>query len=111
MATATSARQIFDNICTRFRADKAASDKATFLFNLSGEDGGQFWAHITDGTCSAGEGTAPAPADITIITSSEDFVKLVNGELNAMTAFMQGKFKVQGNMSVALKMIGWFDLG
>ncbi len=110
MATATSAQHVFDNICERFRADKALSDKATFQFDLSGDNGGKFYTVIDNGTCTAGEGAAPGAADMTLVAAGEDFVKLVNGELNAMTAFMQGKIKVQGNMGLALKMQSWFDL-
>ena len=32
-----------------------------------------------------------------------DFVKLVQGKLNAQDAFMQGKMKIRGNMKAALK--------
>jgi putative sterol carrier protein len=110
MATAQNAKEVFDNICTRFKPEKAGSDKATFLFQLNGDDGGTYWTIISDGICSAGEGQPPQAADITIVSSAADFVDLVNGKLNPMTAFMQGKFKVQGNMGIALKMISWFDL-
>lgn len=110
MATAENAKEVFENICSRFQPDKAGSDKATFLFELSGDGGGTYWTAIADGGCAAGEGQPPLAADITIVAAAEDFVELVNGKLNPMTAFMQGKFKVQGNMGMALKMINWFDL-
>src|SRR5271165_6140423 len=110
MATATSAKEVFENICSRFKADKAVGESALFKFDLSGDNGGQYWAKITNGSCSAGEGEPPAKPDITVISSAENFVKLVNGEMNPMMGMMQGKFKVDGNMSLALKMVSWFDL-
>ncbi len=110
MPTATNVKEIFDSMCTRFRPEKAGSDSATFQFDLSGADGGKYWTHIVNQECSAGEGVPPSEPDITVVSGAEDFIKLINGELNAMTAFMQGKFKVQGNMSVALKMLSWFDM-
>ena len=110
MANATSVKEIFDNLCSRFQADKAGSDSAMFRFDLSGDDGGQYWAHINKGTCNSGAGEPPGIPDITVLSSSTDFVRLVNGEIQPMMAFMQGKLKVQGNMSVALKMITWFDM-
>ncbi len=110
MATAASAQEIFDGMCERFRADKAGNESANFQFDLSGEGGGQWWTTIANGTCSAGTGSAPTAADITVTAQAADFVRLVNGEMNAMTGFMQGKFKVQGNMGIALKMINWFDM-
>ncbi len=110
MATAENAKQVFENICTRFKPDKAGSSKATFQFDLSGDGGGTYWTSVADGGCSAGEGTPPQAADITIVSSAADFVSLVNGQLQPMNAFMQGKIKVQGNMGLALKLTDWFDL-
>ncbi len=43
-------------------------------------------------------------ADCTISVSLDDFVSMVNGELDGTTAFMMGKLKVAGNMGVAMKI-------
>ncbi|MHB8625761.1 MAG: SCP2 sterol-binding domain-containing protein [Aggregatilineales bacterium] len=110
MANATSVKEVFDNLCSRFQADKAGSESAMFRFDLSGEGGGEYWAHIDKGTCNAGAGAPPSTPDITVLAVGDDFVKLVNGELQPMMAFMQGKLKVLGNMGIALKMVNWFDL-
>ena len=110
MVTATSVKEVFDNLCSRFQAEKAGTESAMFRFDLSGDGGGEYWAHIDKGTCNAGAGAPPSPADITVLATGDDFVKLVNGELQPMMAFMQGKLKVQGNMGIALKMVNWFDL-
>jgi len=42
--------------------------------------------------------------DCTIAISHENLVALVTGELEPTTGFMMGKFKVSGDMSVALKL-------
>ena len=110
MANATSVKEVFDNLCSRFQADKAGNESAMFRFDLSGEDGGEYWAHIDKGTCNAGAGVPPSTPDITVLAAGDDFIKLVNGDLQPMVAFMQGKLKVQGSMSIALKMVTWFDL-
>ena len=44
------------------------------------------------------------PADCTIIVSLDNFKKMVARELDGTTAFMQGKLKVAGDMSVAMKL-------
>lgn len=44
------------------------------------------------------------PADCTIKMSLPNLAKLVQGNLNPMTAFAMGKLKVSGDMSVALKL-------
>ncbi|WP_397533166.1 SCP2 sterol-binding domain-containing protein [Roseateles sp.] len=43
-------------------------------------------------------------ADCTVAISRENLAALVSGELNPMNGFMMGKFKVSGDMSVAMKL-------
>ncbi len=43
-------------------------------------------------------------AECTITMSMEDFMSMVNGDLDATTAFMMGKLKVSGNMGIAMKL-------
>jgi putative sterol carrier protein len=48
--------------------------------------------------------TVDAPADCTIKLSLEDLEALISGELNPTAAFMTGKIKVEGDMSVAMAL-------
>ncbi len=43
-------------------------------------------------------------ADCTISMTLEDFMSMVNGELDGTTAFMMGKLKVAGDMGIAMKI-------
>ena len=43
-------------------------------------------------------------ADSTVKVSWEDWQALAGGTLNPMTAFMSGKLKVEGDMSVAMQL-------
>ena len=43
-------------------------------------------------------------ADCTIAITHENLVALLSGELDPTTGFMMGKFKVSGDMSVAMKL-------
>ena len=45
-----------------------------------------------------------APADCTIQVTKSDFEAMGRGELDPTMAFMTGKLKVQGDMSVAMKL-------
>lgn len=45
-------------------------------------------------------------ADTTIKVSWEDWQALSSGHLDGMTAFMQGKLKVEGDMSNAMQLQG-----
>ncbi|MFN4272572.1 MAG: SCP2 sterol-binding domain-containing protein [Aliihoeflea sp.] len=64
-------------------------------FDLKGE------VLLIDG---ANVSTEDGPADCTITMSKDDFEALVSGDLNPTAAFMQGKLKVDGDMSVAMKL-------
>ena len=48
------------------------------------------------------------PADTTIKVSWADWQDLAEGKLDGMTAFMQGKLKVEGDMSNAMQLQGVF---
>lgn len=48
--------------------------------------------------------TDDAGADCTISMSREDFESLIAGELNPTMAFMSGKLKVTGDMSIAMQL-------
>jgi putative sterol carrier protein len=110
MPTFESNATIFENFCTIFQADKAQNDSATIQFDLSGDNGGKYWVKVHKGTCETGSGSAPSAADMTLVTSGEDWLAVANGQLNPMTAFMQGKIKVQGNMGLAMKLQSWFKM-
>ena len=47
---------------------------------------------------------ADADCDCTIGITLENLAALLSGELDPTTGFMMGKFKVSGDMSVALKL-------
>ncbi|GAB3549531.1 SCP2 sterol-binding domain-containing protein [Spirosoma fluminis] len=44
------------------------------------------------------------PADCDLHVSINNLIKMGTGDLNPMMAFMSGKLKVKGDMSVAMKM-------
>eukprot|EP01090_Pellita_catalonica_P021668 TRINITY_DN8165_c0_g1_i1.p1 TRINITY_DN8165_c0_g1~~TRINITY_DN8165_c0_g1_i1.p1 ORF type:complete len:107 (-),score=28.44 TRINITY_DN8165_c0_g1_i1:37-357(-) len=54
-----------------------------------------------DGKVSLGK---EIPADCTLTLSDDNFEQLFSGKLNAQQAFMQGKLKIGGNMSFAMKL-------
>jgi putative sterol carrier protein len=45
-----------------------------------------------------------APADCTLKMTLDTFQKLVAGEIDGAAAFMQGKVKIAGDMSVAMRV-------
>ena len=47
-----------------------------------------------------------SPADTTIKVAWDDWEAMREGRLDGMTAFMQGKLKVEGDMSAAMQLQG-----
>ena len=110
MEKATSIKQVFEAMPEQFNADAASGVDAVFQFDLTGDDGGKYWVKVQDQQLSIEEGEHDNPS-ITIISSADDYLKLANGDINAMNAFMQGKVKVKGNMGLAMKLQSMFGLG
>ena len=107
MARATTVKEVFEAMPGRFLPEQAGDMKATIQFDLSGDGGGQWYISIADRVLTVTEGTSSTPS-MTMSTSAADYLAIINSDLNAMTAFMQGKVKVKGDMSLAMKMQKWF---
>jgi putative sterol carrier protein len=89
---------------------KAAGIDAAIQFKLTGAQPSDWVVTIKDGKCTVGQGLAPAPK-LTISADSANFVKIFSGQTDPMQAFMQGKLKVTGDMSLAMKLMGLFKMG
>src|SRR6202521_5931435 len=88
--------------------EKAGSTKATIQFDLAGDGGGKWWVKIHDGTAETGKGDAPEPANLTLIAEAGDFVKIMTGQMDGMSAFMSRKLQVKGDMGLAVKLQSLF---
>lgn len=99
----TSAAQALEALPESVDPQKLAGIDAVVLFDLSGEGGGQWTATIANNQLTVAEGAAIAPT-VTLKMAAADLVALFNGDLNAMAAFMQGRLKVEGDMSMAIRL-------
>ena len=109
MARVNSVEEIIAALPGRFLPEQAGDTNATFQFDLSGEGGGQWQARIADRKLEVQPGTAASP-NVTISMAAPDFLEMVNGEMNAMSAFMRGKIRVKGDMGLVMKMQKLFNL-
>jgi len=92
-----------------FIPKKAAGIDASIQLKLTGAQSADWVATIKDAKCTLTQGTAPAPK-LTVSADSADFIKIFSGQLDGMQAFMQGKLKVTGDMSLAMKLMGLFKM-
>jgi putative sterol carrier protein len=104
-----SIQEIFEHMDEQFQPDKAEGVDAIFQFVLTGDDGGLYWLKVAGQQVEVHEGEHQDPT-MTLTASATDYLAVVNGEIAPMTAFMQGKLKVKGDMGLALKLQTMFDL-
>jgi len=78
---------------------------AVYQFDLTGEDAGSWTLAIRDGKADVHQGTSEKP-NTTFVASTQDWLQIVSGKMDPTMAFMQGKLKVKGDMSMAMKLQG-----
>jgi len=88
---------IFEGIPKAFQADKAAGVDVVFQFDISGPGGGSWHVIVKNGTCEVAAGAHGSPTT-TIKMADDDFVNLITGKLNAMSAFTGGKLRIEGDL-------------
>ena len=100
----------FGQVEGNVEADKIQGMNAVYQFNISGDDGGEWNVSVADGSLTVGEGTIDSPS-ITLTIDAQNFADLIAGKLNGQTAFLTGKLKIQGDMTLAMKLQSVFSLG
>ncbi len=107
MENPTSIEQLMQQMPEAFLPAKAGNVNAVVQFNLTGEGGGNYVVSIADGKCTVAQGTTPTP-NATVTAAAADYLAIVRGELNPMTAFMTGKIRVTGDMGLMMRFLDWF---
>lgn len=97
----------FNEILETVRGKAANADISGIGFlavqvNLTGNDGGVFYIEVKDGRISV-EPYDYIDRSCGITLSNDDFVKMMNGELDAVKAFTAGRLKVDGDLGKALE--------
>ncbi len=88
---------VFDAMKDSFNKDKAKGIDVTFLFNISGERGGNWVVQIKDGNLKIQKRDIEN-ATTTLEMRDNDFLDMMNGKLSAMQAYTSGKLKISGDI-------------
>jgi putative sterol carrier protein len=78
--------------------EKLAGDSFDGSIKIEIEDEGSLIIDETGASASDGD------ADCTMTSDAETFQGILEGEVNATSAFMSGKLRVDGDMSMAMKL-------
>ncbi len=108
MAKATNPDEIFAAMPAQFVPERADGVNMTIQVELSGEGGGIWHVRIADRQCTVNTGPAPT-ANATISMAAHDYVALINGDLNPVAAFMQGRVRIQGDLAALLQLQNLFQ--
>jgi putative sterol carrier protein len=101
--------EIFTQMPSRFRPDKAAGTNAVVQYDISGDGGGTWHAVIKDGACTVNTGPATNP-NLTLQVSAQDWIDVTTGKQNPQMLFMSGKLKLKGDMGLAMKLGSLFQM-
>lgn len=100
--------ELFEELPSRLRTEQAAGIERTLQWQLTDIDSGIWAVQIKDGTAQLIPGGVEYP-DTTFTTTSDIWLAVAEGRQDAMRAFMAGKMKVEGDMTLALKVPELFD--
>ncbi len=106
--TEINVRELMAAIPDHFNAEKAEGVSGVVQCMFSGDQASDWVIKIENQTCSVEEGVTTNP-DLTIKADAEDGVNLLTGKMDAMRAYMLGKVKVFGDLSLGMKLINFFD--
>jgi putative sterol carrier protein len=103
-----SLQQVGAAINDAFDPNAAKGDTAVVQFEFTGNEAGTYWLQVIESRCSFGAGNPPGAAAVTIFCSIDDWLCILNGTLNPVTAYTRGRLKLKGNPATALKLQKWF---
>ncbi|XP_023664435.2 hydroxysteroid dehydrogenase-like protein 2 [Paramormyrops kingsleyae] len=85
--------------------DVIKTTQGVYKFNITGDDAGVWYIDLKNAPGSAGFGEPPnGEADVIMTLDGVDFIKMFKGQLKPTMAFMSGKLKIKGDMTLAIKM-------
>jgi nitrite reductase/ring-hydroxylating ferredoxin subunit/putative sterol carrier protein len=98
-----SAEEYFATLEKRFVPAAAASIDAVFQWELGGAGGSVFHAVVQNGHIRVARGAHERPT-VSLVMAADDYVNVVNGDLDGVRAFTTGGGKVKGSIAAAMKM-------
>jgi len=101
-------REIITGMPTVFNAKAAGDMVADIYYRVTGEEPGDYYLEIANGTCTFHEGV-PASPRLTIETPSDVWVAISTGKLDGQQAFMEQKYKASGDISLLMKLNSLFS--
>ncbi len=106
MKKLSSIDEVIASMPDRFCAEASQGVRATYQWHVqkgNGEQDRDFCICVDDGSFKVVEGRVSSPS-VTLKANLDTYLRLVNGELKAMTALMTRKLTIHGNIFLGSKM-------
>lgn len=101
-------KDLMERMPGAFLPDKAEGVDAVILFQL-GEDDGDWVCTIRNQECAVEKGSVENP-NLTVTAEASDYIDMITGKLNPMTAIAMKKVVLKGDLNLAMKYMGLFKL-
>jgi putative sterol carrier protein len=102
--------ETFQAMAGRFRPERAQNLKAVIQYDITGPGGCTYHVDIADGQCAVREGAASAAPSLTLTMAAQDWLDMLGGKLSGQVAFMSGKLRHKGDMSLLMRLPGLFGI-
>ena len=99
----TTPAEFFEQMAVRIDPAKIQGLDATFQFHITGDGGGAWFATFVKGQPEVNRGTLEH-ADMTLTTTAETWADIVNGTISGQMAFLTGKLRIEGDLTLAIKL-------
>jgi putative sterol carrier protein len=103
-------KETFEAMATRFRPERAPGLQTVIQYDITGPGGCTYHVNIADGQCAVHEGTSATPPALTLTMAAQDWLDMLGGKLSGQVAFMSGKLKHKGDMSLLMRLPGLFGI-
>jgi len=110
MTEPISLRQIMRELPEAFSPENVGDTQAVIQVHVTGEEAGDWVIVIRDKKCSVSEGVVEK-ANLVFKADSQDLLAMLEGRMNPISAYMQGRIGFSGDMALAMRLPDLFAAG
>jgi putative sterol carrier protein len=90
--------------------DRGPGKRAIVEFSVRTVTGDHVYQFVADPHGPSFHAGSREKANVTFMMRVPTFLRIVSGSLDGLVALAQGKIKLRGNLFLARKVQGWFDM-
>ena len=106
-ASAKTCLKLISMMPSGFNKAAAQGLSAVYQFEITGQEEFRVYLKIEGGQCTFHEGTHGKP-DVVVKSPADVWLAISRGEMNGQAAFMSGKYKIEGDIGLLMKLNNLF---